>query len=370
MDESRLIAHARARLIERPASSRLTTSYGEAPAVRPHVIVEIATAGGLRGLGEASPLPEFTGETAGSVLFALNQTYLAPLVGRDPTPIGAIMADLDRALPGNPSAKAAVDMALHDLVGKLLGVPVATLLGGARRPSVRLARAVGIGTVAETVAAAERFVAAGFGTIKMKVGQNPRADVERVRAVRVAVGPDVQIRIDGNQGYDPATAVAVLRKLESCDLEYIEQPVPAWDHAGMAFVRRATGVRVLADEALHSPQDALTLIRDEAADLFALKFVKTAGLTRAREIAAMADAAGIACVVISPFETQIGAAAGLHMALALPAGRHAHELTVFAAQPELARTGIRLERDTLIPAPQPGLGVESITEIEPAEAAR
>ncbi|MDR7551061.1 MAG: enolase C-terminal domain-like protein, partial [Armatimonadota bacterium] len=199
MDGHRLIAYARARLIERPAPSRLTTSYGEAPAVRPHVIVEVATADGLRGLGEASPLPEFTGETAGSVLCALNQTYLAPLVGRDPTLIGAIMADLDRALSGHPSAKAAVDMALHDLVGKLLGVPVATLLGGARRPSVRVARAVGIGTVAETVAAAEQYVAAGFGTVKVKVGQDSRADVERVRAVRAAVGPDVRIRIDGNQ---------------------------------------------------------------------------------------------------------------------------------------------------------------------------
>ncbi|MDR7520263.1 MAG: enolase C-terminal domain-like protein, partial [Armatimonadota bacterium] len=102
----------------------------------------------------------------------------------------------------------------------------------------------------------------------------------------------------------------------------------------------------------------------------ALKFVKTAGLTRARELADIKDAAGIACVVISPFETQIGAAAGLHMALALPTGRHAHELTVFATQPELARTGIRLERDALFPAPQPGLGVESIAEIEHAEAAR
>jgi L-alanine-DL-glutamate epimerase-like enolase superfamily enzyme len=370
VDASRLIASARARLVERPASSRLTTSYGEAPAVRPHVIVEVATAGGLRGLGEASPLPEFTGETADSVLFVLNQTYLTLLAGRDPVPIGAIMADLDRTLPGNPSAKAAVDMALHDLVGRLLGVPVATLLGGARRPSVRLARAIGIGTVADTVAAAQRHAAAGFGTIKIKVGQDPDADVARVRAVRAAVGPDVRIRIDGNQGYDAATAVAVLRKLEACDLEYIEQPVPAWDHPGMAFVRRATGARVLADEALHSPHDALALIRAEAADLFAIKFVKTGGLTRAREIAAIAEAAGIACVVISPFETQIGAAAGLHMALALPASRHAHELTVFATQPELARTGIRLERDTLIPAPLPGLGVESIAELEPAEAAR
>ncbi|MGQ0568604.1 MAG: mandelate racemase/muconate lactonizing enzyme family protein, partial [Armatimonadota bacterium] len=196
------------------------------------------------------------------------------------------------------------------------------------------------------------------------------ADVERVRAVRRASGPDVRIRIDANQGYDPPTAIAVLRRLEDYDLEYIEQPVPQWNHAGMAHVRRATGVRVLADEAVHSPQDALNLIRTESADLFAIKFVKTGGLVRARQIVAIGEAAGIDCVVISPFETQIGAAAGLHMALSLPLGRHAHELTVFASQPGMASTGIRLDGDQLIPAAAPGLGVDNIVELERSAEAR
>jgi o-succinylbenzoate synthase len=357
------IVSARASLIERPTPNRMTTSYGDAPTVRPHVIVEIVAAG-ERGLGEASPLPEFTGETAASVLFVLDETYLPALPGRDATQVETVMADLERLLPDNPSAKAAIDMALYDLAGRLLRVPSATLLGGARRPSIHLARAVGIGSTADIAAAAERHVAAGFRTIKMKVGQDSRADVERVRAVRKAVGPEVRIRIDANQGYDVATAVGVLRKLEDCDLEYIEQPVPRWNHAGMAHIRRATGARVLADEAVHTPQDALNLIRAEAADLLAIKFVKTGGLARARQIAAVGEAAGLDCIVISPFETQVGAAAGLHMALALPIGRHAHELTVFATQPEMARTGIRLTRDVLTPSPAPGLGVETIVELE------
>lgn len=363
------VVRATARLIERPTSNRLTTSYGDAPAVRPHVIVSLETGDGTVGLGEASPLPEFTGETAASVLHVLHEAYLDRLVGADPTAPAAVMAALDRALPGNTSAKAAVDMALHDLAGRLLGVPCAALLGGARRGAVRIARAVSIGTVAETVASAERHAAAGIGTIKMKVGQDPRADVERVRAVRAALGPDVRLRIDANQGYDPATAVWVLRRLEDCDLEYVEQPVPRWDLRGMAHIRQATSVRVLADEALHSPRDALALVQAAAADLFAIKLIKTGGLVRAREIAAIGEAAGIDCVVISPFETQIGAAAGLHMALALPLGRHAHELTVFDTQPEMARTGIRTERDQLMPGLGPGLDVASIVELEPVRPA-
>jgi len=373
---NRTIAWARASIVERPTSNRLTTAYGDAPEIRPHVIVEVGTGSGggshdraltvngIVGLGEASPLPEFTGETAPGILAALQETYLDALPGRDATQIAAVMADLERLRPGNPSAKAAIDLALHDLAGKMLGVPTVTLLGGARRGSVCLARAVGIGPAAGIVALAEGHVAAGFRTIKMKVGTNPRQDVERVRAVRAALGPEIRIRIDANQGYDAATAIQVLRRLEDCALDYIEQPVARWDLAGMAQIRRATGMPILADEALHSPQDAIALIRAEAADLFALKFIKSGGLVRACQIAAIGEAAGIDCVVISTFETQIGAAAGLHLALALPIGRHAHELTAFATQPEMARTGIRLEYDRLVPAPVPGHGVEGVAEME------
>ncbi len=360
----RRIAWTRASVVERPTSNRLTTSYGEAPEVRPHVVVEVGAGGGPIGLGEASPLPDFTGETAPTILQVLRETYLDALAGRDVTEIAAVMADLERHRPGNPSAKAAIDLALHDLAGKILGVPTSILLGGARRPSVRLARAAGIGPIAEVAALAERYIAAGFRTLKLKVGRDPQQDVERVRAVRGAVGPEVHIRIDANQGYDAATAIWVLGRLEDCHLDYIEQPVPRWDHVGMAQIRRATGMRVLADEAVHSPQDAIALIRAEAADLFALKFIKTGGLVRARQIAAIGEAAGIDCIVISTFETQIGAAAGLQLALTLPIGHHAHELTVFVTQPEMARTGIRLEGDALFPAEAPGHGVESIVEME------
>jgi L-alanine-DL-glutamate epimerase-like enolase superfamily enzyme len=358
------IASARALIIERPTSNRLSTSYGEAPAVRPHVIVELGADAGPVGLGEASPLPEFTGETASTILKVLEDGYLNAIVGRNPAEIAAAVADLERLQPGKPSAKAAVDLALHDLAGKLLDVPTSTLLGGARRPSVRLARAAGIGPTGEIVALAEGYAAAGFRTLKLKVGRDPKQDVERVRAVRGAVGPDVHIRIDANQGYDTDTAIWVLSRLEGCHLDYIEQPVPRLDHEGMARIRRVTGMRILADEAVHTPQDAIALIRADAADLFALKFVKTGGLARAREIAAIGEAAGIDCVVISTFETQIGAAAGLHLALTLPIGHHAHELTVFVTQSGMARTGIRLEGDALFPAAAPGHGVENIVEME------
>jgi o-succinylbenzoate synthase len=359
---NRAIEWARATIIERPASVRLRTSYGEAPVNRPHVIVEIG-AGGVVGLGEASPLPEFTGETASSILHVLRERYLDALTGCDATHIGPIVSHLEHTLPGNTSAIAAIDMALHDAAGKLLGVPVSTLLGGARRGAIRTVTAMGIDPIPEAIAQAEESFEAGFRTFKMKVGTDPASDVARVRAVRRALGAEAVIRIDANQGYDPPTAIAVLRQLADCDIEYIEQPVARWNHAGLAHVRRATGMRVLADESLHSVYDALSLIRAEACDLFAIKLIKTGGLARARQIAGIGEAAGIDCIVISPFETQIGSAAGLHLALALPICRHAHELTVFGSQADMARTTVRLEGEILTPGSATGLGVESIIEM-------
>ncbi|MBM3450994.1 MAG: dipeptide epimerase [Armatimonadetes bacterium] len=361
------IAWTRTTLIERAASSLLNTSYGEAEPTRPHVILEIGGPDGLVGLGEASPLPMFTGETVPGIQRILEEVYLPALIGKDATRIDAIMAEMDEALPENRSAKAAIDVALHDLAGKTLGVPVSTLLGGARRPSIALACAVGIDAIDVIVERCAGFVRAGFNTLKMKVGKNWSTDVERVRAVRAAVGMDVRIRIDANQGYDAPTAIRVLRALEDCRLDYMEQPVAQDDLAGLAHVRRSTGMRILVDESVHTPRDAMNLIAAQAADLFAIKLIKTGGMARARQIANIGAAAGIGCIVISPFETQIGCAAGLHLAVALPIAEHACELTAFATQAEMAVTSVRLEGEQMVPGDVPGLGVDSIVEIEKKE---
>lgn len=348
-------------LIERQPPSRLHTTYGEAPDLRQHVIVELS-AEGQKGWGEASPLPEFTGETAEGIARVLKGVYLPALLGRDPREIALLMAGLDRLFPGNPSAKAAIDIALHDLVGRLLGQPVYRLLGGACRPWVQLARTIGITSLPHAVELALEYTQRGFRTLKLKVGTDARSDVARVRAVHEAVGSDVALRIDANGGYDVQTASWVLRQLESCDLLYVEQPLPAWDLPGLRLLRQHVPVRIMADESVHSPADALQLAAERLVDIVAIKLIKTGGLWRARKVAAVAEAAGIACVVISPFETQIGAAAGLHLAVSLEHAPYAHELTVFVTQPTMAETGIRLEGDHLFPAETAGLGVTRIAE--------
>ena len=360
------IIDASAALIHRTSSSVLNTSYGIAAQVRPHVLVRLTADDGQIGLGEASPLPSFTGETAESILLHLHHVFLPMLLGTSPFDVASIHERMDW-LPANTSAKAAIDIALYDLMGKGTGVPVTSLIGGTVRPDVPVTFPLGIDDIHETVTKAVSAVERGIATLKMKIGHDPDADVARVKAVRSAVGPHVKIRIDANQGYDVPSAARIVTRLADVGIEYVEQPVAQWDLAGLAAVRRATGVPIMADESLHSLRDAVQLIEHEAVDIFAIKLIKTAGLTQARHIAALAAAHQIDIVVISPFDMQIGAAAGLALALSAPTGTRAHELRVFDSQADMAETDIRCEHGRIAGSTAPGLGVASITEFTEIE---
>lgn len=358
------ITTATAQVIARQSPSRLNTSYGDALDVRERVIVTLTTDDGRVGRGEASPLPSFTGETVASIEVQLRRHLLPLVVGHSPFALNAILTDLDR-LPENTSAKAAIDIALYDLQGKLLGRPVVDLLGGAVRDRVPITFPIGIDPVGEAVAKAEAAVERGIGTLKLKIGRSPEADVERVHAIRSAVGPAVKLRIDANAGYTAPVAMRLIDRLAPVDLEYVEQPVAAWDLPGLAAVRQATGVPIMADESLHNLRDAVELISRQAVDIFAIKLIKTGGLTQARAIAQLAAAHRIDIVVISPFETQIGAAAGLALALATPTAGRAHELRVFDSQPEDAVTDIVVRDGAILPSAASGLGIERLRELEP-----
>lgn len=350
-------------IVQRAASSRLDTTYGVAPAHRPHVIC-VLFAGDVWGFGEASPLVSVTGETTASVQAILEERLLPNIVGKDPLAIAAIHEQMQKVLPANTSAKAAVDGALFDLAGKLTGLPSCSFLGGACRTQVKYSRPIGIHSLADTVTKAKELTATGTTTLKMKVGLEPATDVARVKAVRDVVGNDIRIRIDANQGYTYSQAYWVMRQLREVGLEYMEQPLPDWDVEGAAALRRETGVPVAADEGVKDTRGAMKLIAANAADVFILKLVKMGGAWPARQIAALAAASGIQCVVTSTFDTHIGGAMCLHLALSIPNATLAHELTVFPTQPELAETEHRVEGAMLHASMQAGLGIKSIAELD------
>ncbi len=291
-----------------------------------HVIIAVETDEGLTGYGESAPMTTYSGETQSDSYYALTEYLGKAVVGLDPFDLEKIHAVMDEALPEHYFAKAAIDIALYDLMGKKLNIPAYQLLGGKVRDKVDIAWVVGIGTIEEMIEEAVHYVDKGFKTIKLKIGNQPQKDIEMVREVRAAVGPDVLIRVDANQGYDVSTAIRTIRKLEKYEIEMVEQPVKKWNLSGMARVTASVDVPIEADETLFTLHDAMNIIKHRAADVLNIKILKPGGLYPSKKVAALCEAEGITCLVGSMVEYGIGSVAGLHFAASTPSVRHACEL--------------------------------------------
>jgi L-Ala-D/L-Glu epimerase / N-acetyl-D-glutamate racemase len=288
-----------------------------------YVLLRVADDSGHVGLGEASVTAVWSGETQAGTM-AMVREVLSPLVvGADPFDVEWISRRMEKAAFGNSFARAAVEMALLDLQGKILGVPVYKLLGGQahRNPDgtapagIRLKFVVG--AVEPEVAAerARRMTAAGWTTIKVKVGrhEHPRIDVDRLKAVRAAIGPDVMLTVDANGGYTVEQAIWATARFEPLGVALFEQPTKRGDHEAMAEVRRRSGIPIMADESVFTAQDALAVIRHRAADVLSLYPGKHGGIRETQQIAKMAEAAGIPCTIGSNLEREVATAAMAHV---------------------------------------------------------
>mgnify|MGYP002581140713 FL=1 len=281
------------------------------------VIVELHTDTGAVGYGEAPPTGVITGDTTGAILGAI-QDHIAPaLLGRDLDEFEDLTAAVQKALVHNTSAKAAVDMALWDLYGQKYQIPVHKLLGGARKQIVTDIT-ISVNEPEEMARDAVNAIQRGYDCIKVKVGANPALDVARLSAVRRAVGDDVCIRIDANQGWQPKEAVRILNQMQDRGLkiEFVEQPVKARDFEGMKYVTERSYVPVLADESVFSPQDALTIMQMGAADLVNIKLMKCGGLYNALKIASAAEVYGVECMIGCMLEAKISVNAAVELACA------------------------------------------------------
>jgi L-Ala-D/L-Glu epimerase len=328
-----------------------------------YVIVRIETDEGLVGWGESQADVGFFGHTVEDVQAAVTD-YLGPfLIGHDPFAREHLMGLVD--FRGHGCAKAGLDMALHDLIGKALGTSVANLIGGRHIARVRVAIEIAGGPPDAMAAEALRLVGLGVNEFKAKIGGLPDQDADRIRAMREAVGPDVTLRADANQGYDAKEAIRFCRLVERADLrlELLEQPLLAHDLAGMALVRASVETPICADEACYTPQDALRIIQYGAADVLNVKLGKAGGFLQAKKIAALAEAAGLRCVVGTAFGTGLEIAAKLHLAASTASIVDAVEFTEISlhdallAGPHAAELALPLLDHGLSVPSGPGLGV-------------
>ncbi len=335
------------------------------------VFVKLTGDDGAIGWGEVrGNMPYFSGESPTAIVAALKDWLVPLLLGQPLRERAALLDLLDRAVVGNAAAKAALDIALHDLVARTAGVPLVGWLGGRRLPEVLGSECLFYGPVEAAADQARAYVFQGFRILKIRVGMEPFGlDIARVRAVREAVGADVRLTVDANQAWTVKQAVSRIRALEAFELECVEQPVAARDFIGMAEVAQAVGVPLMADESLFSLQDAMTLVRLGAVGMFHIKLVKAGGLHRARQLIALAEAAHLPYVMGQMNEGMLATVAAAHCALAA-APKYAELYGTDGIQADPTPGGVHQQGRIVVPA-GPGLGVApDETQLQPAFSLR
>jgi L-alanine-DL-glutamate epimerase-like enolase superfamily enzyme len=284
------------------------------------------------------------------------------LVGSSPFEITRAIAKMDDAVQFSPAAnpaKAAVEMALFDIIGRKLGVPVYTLLGGRVRERALLSKSIMMESIDGMVKQARGFIEQGFTGVKVKVGVDHDQDVAAVTAIRQAVGPHIVIRLDANMGWRSAKeALAVINKLTPLGIRAVEQPLAREAIDDLAYLRTHCTSPIMVDESLWGPEDAHRVIHARAADLLNVYVSEAGGLRNAMRIFDMAKAAGMQCTIGSMPELGIGIAACAHLAVAAPdliEPMDGGNIMRFANS--LIRENLDVAAGSIAPFDAPGLGV-------------
>lgn len=347
------ITKLQARLLNIPRTDSLTTSYGSWDQA-PTILIQLETDEGIVGVGQASVDAPFYGETAEGMLANIRH-HLAPVIeGADPMQITALNQAMRGALPHHFFSHSGVEMALWDLKGKVLGVPIYQLLGGKVRDGITLMGFVHHGKPAEMAAyATAQLDEFGYKVLKMKIGLEPAEDVERYAAVADAVRGRAVIQVDGNTGYNLTQAIPALKAMEDIGaLGAIEQPVERVED--MAEIARRLHTPVMADEAIYGLPDAMDVIRRNAATLALMKIGKHGGLQTVQQIGHLFEAAGFGLSIAIYYD--LIAVAACHLASAIPCARWPSPAT------DLADTFVASAQDpvqgVLVTPDGPGLGVE------------
>jgi muconate cycloisomerase len=342
-----------------------------------YVIVKLHTDEGLVGLGEAPVLKDwggdygkYFGETLQTTIHIINDILLPALKGQEPYRFEGIHTLMDKAVKGYPYAKAAIDMALYDVVGKATQLPAYQFLGGCFRDRVSIAHSLGLMEIEKAIDEALQAKSEGVKTIKLKGGVDPKRDVELIRRMRDALGAETKICVDANQGYPtPKVAVQVTKAMAEYGLLYMEQPVEGIDR--MAEVAKRVDTPIMADESAWTPQDVLEIAQKNAADIISIYTTKPGGLFKAKQVAAIAETAGLPCNVNGSVETGVGNAANIHLAastgvvtfgciipVSTPKEMAKQGIAGIYYQDDIIKEGFEFSAGDILLSTKPGLGIE------------
>lgn len=343
-----------------PLTEPFTTSLGTDHAAE-NVLVRILTDEGLTGFGECSPYMPINGESQ-DTCFQVGQYFARALTGKDALDIEGNIDRMDRIIYGNTSIKSAFDIALYDLAAQVAGRPLYAYLGGEKNKTIITDYTVSVGEPEKMARDAVRIRDQGYPAIKVKLGKGGPEDVERIRAIRAAVGEAIPIRIDANQGWKVNEAIETLQALAPFNIQHCEEPIARWKYLKLKKVRKNSPIPIMADECCGDHHDAERLIELDACDYFNIKLGKSGGIFKALKIVALAEKAGIHLQVGAMLESRIAMTAFAHFSLCSPLIEHYDFDTALMFREDPVTGGIRYKDGGIVEVPDtPGLGA-SISE--------
>jgi L-alanine-DL-glutamate epimerase-like enolase superfamily enzyme len=338
-----------------PLTEPFITSLGQEDSAD-NVLVKIITDEGITGFGECSPYMPINGESQ-DTCFIVGQYFAKVLKGKDPLQIESCINLMDAVIYGNSSIKSAFDMALYDIAAQQAGQPLYQFLGGTNTKTIITDYTVSIGEPDKMAADAIKIKAQGYPAIKVKLGKSGKKDVERMKAIRAAVGDDIPLRIDANQGWEVEEAIETLTALAPLNIQHCEEPIARWNYLQLPRVKRESPIPIMADECCGDDHDAERLIQLNACDYMNIKLGKSGGLFKALKMVRMAEQAHIHLQVGAMLESRLAMTAFAHFSLCSPIIEHFDFDTALMFSEDPVTGGIVYEKNGVVRVPEvAGLG--------------
>jgi len=351
------ITNIRTTTLKAPLKTPFITSLRRVDALEDLVVI-IECDDGSVGYGEGAPTPVITGETMGSMIAAIE--YLKPFIlGIEIEDLDTILNNIHTRILKNTTAKSALEIALYDLKAKAVKEPLYRMLGGTRT-KFRTDITISMGTVEKMISDSLHAVDLGYDRLKIKIGDDPKKDTERIVAIHHALDRNIKLRLDANQGWTAQESVTLLHALEKQGIiaEFIEQPVAADDIEGLKYIKERVETPLLADESIFSVKDARRLLEMQAIDYVNIKLAKTAGITQALALADLSKEFGVQCMIGCMLEGPISVAAGVHVASAkadVITMLDLDAVSLLASHP--AKTSILFNESEIVLGNEIGLGI-------------
>ncbi|MBF0410257.1 MAG: dipeptide epimerase [Candidatus Riflebacteria bacterium] len=327
-------------------------------------IVLIETDDGISGLGEAPATGPITGDSSAGIRGAIHEFIKPRLIGKRIENLDEVLFLLETSCIKNTSAKAAVDIALHDLFCQMYKIPLYRFLGGFRN-KVETDLTISLNSPEEMAKDSIEAISRGFRILKLKVGQDYKLDIKRIQEIRKSVGADVSLRLDANQGWKSKEAIHIMKMIEESgiSIELLEQPVTAHDVEGLKQVRDSIQTPVLADESVFSPLDAEKILSMKAADFLNIKLMKTSGLRQAMTVCALAELHATECFMGCMMESKLSVTAAAHLACAKRIITRCDLDSPVLCSEDPVKGGISFEGGVITVPDLPGLGIKHIDGI-------